>query len=53
MICKKCIDRLHNAHGDLGEMKNKFERMLLEFCLEKELYMSNTWLKRKQRRKWH
>ena len=31
--------------------RNVEGRMLLEFCLHKELCVSNTWLKRKEKRK--
>ena len=39
-------------HGGYGVGQRNLEgRMLLEFCLEKELYVSNTWLKREEKRK--
>ena len=39
-------------HGGYGVGQRNLEgRMLLEFCLEKELYVSNTWFKREENRK--
>ena len=46
------IDRFDVVHGGYGAgLRNLEGRMLLEFCLEKELCMSNTWLRRKEKRK--
>ena len=39
-------------HGGYGVgMGNLEERMLLEFCLENELYVSNTWFRRVEKAK--
>ena len=48
----KHIDGFDRVHGgyDIGR-RNLRGRMLLECCLEKELYMSNTWCKREEKRK--
>ena len=43
------IDGVHRGYG-VGQ-KNLEGRMLLEFCLEKELCVSNTWSKREEKRK--
>ena len=41
------IDGFDGVHGGNGVGQRNLEgRMLLEFCLEKELCVSNTWLKR-------
>ena len=40
---------MHGGHG-VGQ-RNLEGRMLLESCLEKELCVSNTWLKRVEKRK--
>ena len=46
------IDRFDWVHGGYGVGQRNLEgRMLLEFCLEMELCASNTWLKRKEKRK--
>ena len=38
------IDGFHGAHGGYGVgQRNLVGRMLLEFCLEKELCVSNKW----------
>ena len=40
------------VHGGYGVGQRNLEgRMLLEFCLEKELCVSNTWFKREEKRK--
>ena len=40
------------VHGGYGAGQRNFEgRMLLEFCLSKQLYVSNTWPKREEKRK--
>ena len=46
------IDGFNGVHGgyDVGQ-RNLEERMLLEFCLEKELCVSNTWFEREEKRK--
>ena len=39
-------------HGGFRACQRNFEgRMLLEFCLEKELCVSNTWFMREEKRK--
>ena len=43
------LDWVPGGHG-IGQ-RNLEGRMLLEFCLEKESCVSNTWFKRKQKRK--
>ena len=43
------FDGLHGLYGD-GQ-KNLEGRMLLEFCLEKELCVLGTWFKREEKRK--
>ena len=43
------FDGLNGVHG--VHQRNLEGRMLLEFCLEKELCVSNTWLKREEKRK--
>ena len=43
------FDGVHGGYG-VGQ-SNLDGRMLLEFCLEKELYVSNTWFKREEKRK--
>ena len=43
------FDGLHGGYG-VGQ-RNLEGRMLLEFCLDKELCVSNTWLKREEKRK--
>ena len=46
------IDGFDVVHGGYGVGQRNLEgRTLLEFCLEKELCVSNTWLKREERRK--
>ena len=41
------IDGFDGVHGGYGIGQRNLEgRMLLEFCLEKELCVSNTWSKR-------
>ena len=41
------IDGLGEVHGGYGVgWRNLEGRMLLEYCLEKELCVSNTWFKR-------
>ena len=46
------IDGLHGVHGWYGVGQRNLEgRMLLEFCLEKELCESNRWSKREEKRK--
>ena len=40
------------VHGEYGVGQRNLEgRMLLEFCLEKQLCVSNTWFKREEKRK--
>ena len=43
------FDGVHGGHG-VGQ-KNLGGRMLFEFCLENELFVSNTSLKREEKRK--
>ena len=46
------IDGLNFVHRGLGVGQSNLEgRMLLEFCLEKELCVSNTCVKREEKRK--
>ena len=46
------IDGFNGVHGGYGVGQRNLEgRMLIEFCLEKELWLSNTWLKREEKRK--
>ena len=46
------IGGFNGDHGGYGVGYRNLEgRMLLEFCLEKELRVSNTWLKREEKRK--
>ena len=46
------IDGFDRVHGGKGVGQRNLEgRMLLEFCLEKELCVSNTWYKREDKRK--
>ena len=46
------IDGFDGVHGGYGVgQRNLGGRVLLEFCLEMELYVINTWLKREEKRK--
>ena len=46
------IDGFDEIHGGYGAGQSNLEGgMLLEFCLEKELCVSNTWLKSEEKRK--
>ena len=46
------IDGFDEVHGRYGVGQRNLEgRMLLEFCLEKELCVSNTWPKREEKMK--
>ena len=46
------IDGFDGVHGGYGVgQRNSEGRMPLEFCLEKELCVSNTWPKREEKRK--
>ena len=45
------IDLKMFMEGFYVGQRNLEGRMLLEFCLEKELYVSNTWSKREEKRK--
>ena len=46
------IDGFNGVQGGYGVgQRNLGGRMLLELCLEKESYVSNTWLKREEKRK--
>ena len=40
---------VHRGYG--VSLRNLEGRMLLEYCLEKELCVSNTWFKREEKRK--
>ena len=45
------IDSFDGVHGGYGVgLRNLEGRMLLQFCFEKELCVSNTWLKREENR---
>ena len=46
-VCR--LDKVHGRYG-VGQ-RNLDYRMLLEFCLVKELCVSNTWCKREEKRK--
>ena len=44
-------ERSDGDHGGFGVCQRNLEgRMLLEFCLEKEFLVSNTWVKRVEKR---
>ena len=43
------IDGFDGGYG-VGQ-RNMEGRMLLKFCMEKELFVSNTWFKREEKRK--
>ena len=45
------IDRFSGLHGGCGVGQRNLEGLLLEFCLEKELYVSNTYCNREKKRK--
>ena len=46
------IDEFEGVHGGYGVGQRNFEgRMLFDFCLLKELFVSNTWFKREEKRK--
>ena len=46
------IDGFDEMHGGYGVGQRNLERrMFLEFCLEEELCVSNTWFKREEKRK--
>ena len=46
------IDEVVGVHGRYGvDQWNLEGRMLLEFCMEKELCVLNTWIKREEKRK--
>ena len=48
----KHIDSFDGVYGGYGVGQRNLEgRMLLEFCLEKQLCVSNTWFKREEKRK--
>ena len=48
----KHIDGSDGFHGGYGVGQRNLEgRMLLEFCLDKELCVSNIWFKREEKRK--
>ena len=48
----KHIDGFHGVHVGYGVGQRNLEgRMLLEFCLKKELCVLNTWFKREEKRK--
>ena len=50
--CNGHIDGFDWVHGGYGVGRRNLEgRMLLEFCLEMELCVSNTWFKREEKRK--
>ena len=43
------IDRFYGVHSMYGVGRRNLEgRMLLEFCLKKELCVSDTWFKREE-----
>ena len=45
-------DGFDGVHGEYGVGQRNLEgRMLLEFCLQKELCVSNTWFKIEEKRK--
>ena len=46
------IDGFYGVHGGYGVgLRNLEGRLSLEFCLEKELCVLNTWFKREEKRK--
>ena len=46
------IDGFHGAHRGYGVVQRNLKgRMSLEFCLDTELCVSNTWFKREEKRK--
>ena len=46
------IDGFDGVHGGYGVgQRNVAGRMLLEFCLEKQLCVSNAWFEREEKRK--
>ena len=46
------IDGFDGVHGSNGISQRNLEgKMILEFCLEKELCVSNTWSMREEKRK--
>ena len=47
--CAKGFEGIHGGHG-IGK-RNAGERMLLDFCDQKELCVANTWYKKKDKRK--
>ena len=49
---EKKVDIFEGVHGGngIGEQKLK-DRMLLEFCNQKDLCMANIWFKKKEKRK--
>ena len=50
-VCRH-IDGFDWVHEEYGVSRRNFEgRMLLEFCLEKELCVSNIWFRREEKRK--
>ena len=50
-VCRH-IDVFDGVHGGYGVGQRNMEgRMLLGFCLEKVLCVSNTWFKREEKRK--
>ena len=49
-VCRH-IDGFNGVHGWFGVGQRNLEgRMLLEFCLKKELCVTNTWYKRGEKR---
>ena len=48
----KEVDGFEGVHGGFGIGKRNLEgRLLLEFCVEKDLYVGNSWFKKKDSRK--
>ena len=50
--CGKCAEGFEVIHGGYGIGKRNVEgRMLLDFCVQKDLYVANTWYKKRDERK--
>ena len=49
---RKCAEGFEGIHGGYGIGKRNVEgRMLLDFCVQKELCVANTWYKKRDERK--
>ena len=48
----KKVDGFEGVHGGFGiDKRNLEDRLLLEFCVEKGMFVSNSWFKKKDNRK--